>query len=124
MQIWDTAGQESYKSVTRVFYRGAHIVFITYDVTRSDTFDDVADWVNETKQHASEDARIYLVGNKSDLDDRQVTFDKALEFAKAQGLHLVWETSAKEGDNVMELFSVATKDLLKKTIADEAENAQ
>ena len=38
MQIWDTAGQESYKSVTRVFYRGAHFVFLTYDITRDETF--------------------------------------------------------------------------------------
>ena len=82
MQIWDTAGQESYKSVTRVFYRGAHFVFLTYDITRDETFNDVADWCNEVKQHASEEVRIYLVGNKSELtDQREVTFERALDFA-------------------------------------------
>ena len=46
-QIWDTAGQESFKSVTRVFYRGAHAVFLTYDVTREDTFFNALDWLKE-----------------------------------------------------------------------------
>ena len=69
MQIWDTAGQESYKSVTRVFYRGAHFVFLTYDITRDETFNDMVDWHSEVKQHASEDVRVYLVGNKSELTD-------------------------------------------------------
>ena len=49
MQIWDTAGQESYKSVTRIFYRGAHCVFLTYDISRSETFDDLADWLKEVR---------------------------------------------------------------------------
>lgn len=47
MQIWDTAGQESYKSVTRIFYRGAHIVFLTYDMTRAETFNNLKEWHNE-----------------------------------------------------------------------------
>ena len=49
MQIWDTAGQESYKSVTRIFYRGAHCVFLTYDMTRDETFINVESWYNEIK---------------------------------------------------------------------------
>ncbi len=53
MQIWDTAGQESYKSVTRIFYRGAHCVFLTYDMTRDETFLNVESWYNEIKQHAA-----------------------------------------------------------------------
>lgn len=112
MQIWDTAGQESYKSVTRVFYRGAHFVFLTYDITRDETFNDVADWCNEVKQHASEEVRIYLVGNKSELtDQREVTFERALDFAQKNGIHKCFETSAKTGDVVEELFSCAGKEL-------------
>lgn len=75
LQIWDTAGQESFKSVTRIFYRGAHCVFLTYDVTREETFVNLLDWLKEIKQHASEDVRVYLIGNKSEMEDqREVTF--------------------------------------------------
>ncbi len=49
LQIWDTAGQESFKSVTRIFYRGAHCVFLTYDVTREETFANLSDWLNEIR---------------------------------------------------------------------------
>ena len=69
LQIWDTAGQESFKSVTRIFYRGAHCVFLTYDVTREDTFVNLQEWLKEIKQHASEDVRVYLIGNKAELEE-------------------------------------------------------
>ena len=49
LQIWDTAGQESFRSITRIFYRGAQIVFLTFDITRSETFDNLADWLKEIK---------------------------------------------------------------------------
>jgi small GTP-binding protein len=75
LQIWDTAGQESFKSVTRIFYRGAHCVFLTYDVTREETFVNLLDWLKEIKQHASEDVRVYLIGNKSEMEEqREVTY--------------------------------------------------
>ena len=66
LQIWDTAGQESFRSVTRIFYRGAHCVFLTYDITRIETFENLVDWLKEIQQHAAEDVKIYLIGNKSD----------------------------------------------------------
>ena len=117
MQIWDTAGQESYKSVTRVFYRGAHFVFLTYDITRQETFNDLADWCNEVKNHASEEVRLYLVGNKSELtEEREVSFDQALEFAKQHGVHKCFETSAKTGDVVETLFTCAGKELYYQTL--------
>ena len=47
LQIWDTAGQESFRSVTRIFYRGAHCVFLTYDITRDETFANLVDWLKE-----------------------------------------------------------------------------
>ena len=75
MQIWDTAGQESYKSVTRIFYRGAHCVFLAYDITRDETFNSLAEWYKEIKAHAAEDVMVYLIGNKSELEDqREVSF--------------------------------------------------
>ena len=52
--------------MTRIFYRGAHCVFLTYDITRDETFENLKNWLKEIKSHASEDVRIYLIGNKSD----------------------------------------------------------
>jgi len=124
LQIWDTAGQESFKSVTRIFYRGAHCVFLTYDVTREETFVNLLEWLKEIKQHASEDVRVYLIGNKSEMEDqREVTFQRALEFAKEYKLHKVFETSAKTGYNVEEVFAMVAKELYMQSKR-EAEAAQ
>ena len=64
VQVWDTAGQENFKSITKVFYRGAHIVFLTFDVTRYETFTNVQRWLTEVQQQLLEEyAVIILVGN-------------------------------------------------------------
>ena len=79
LQIWDTAGQESFRSITRIFYRGAHCVFLTYDITREETFSNIVEWLKEVRQHANQDILIYLIGNRSDLEDeREVTREKAV----------------------------------------------
>ena len=68
--------------MTRIFYRGAHCVFLTYDITRDETFENVLNWLSEVKQHADENVRIYLIGNKSELESsREVQFERAVEFA-------------------------------------------
>ena len=66
LQIWDTAGQESFRSITRIFYRGANCVFLCYDITRKDTFQNVQEWLMEIKQHAAPDVVVYLIGNRVD----------------------------------------------------------
>jgi len=79
LQIWDTAGQESFRSITRIFYRGAHCVFLTYDITREETFSNILEWLKEVKNHANNDILLYLIGNRSDLeDDREVSREKAV----------------------------------------------
>jgi GTPase SAR1 family protein len=103
--------------VTRIFYRGAHCVFLTYDITRDETFVSVVEWLKEIKQHASEDVCIYLVGNKAEMEEeREITFDRAIEFAKTHGIHKCFETSAKTGLSVEDLFSCAGKNLFNQTM--------
>ena len=112
LQIWDTAGQESFRSITRIFYRGAHCVFLTYDITREETFSNIIDWLKEVKQHASQDIVIYLIGNRADLEDeREVTKERAIDFCKQYSIDKFFETSAKTGFNVEEVFSLAGKEL-------------
>ena len=55
--------------MTRIFYRGAQCVFLTYDITRDETFVSLSEWLKEIKQHAAEDVRIFLVGNKSEMEE-------------------------------------------------------
>ena len=112
-QIWDTAGQETFRTITRIFYKGAHAVFLTYDVTRDDTFLDLEDWLMEVKQRASPDILIYLVGNQADNEEfRQVSTSRGADFAKRNKLDGFFETSAKTGSNVELVFSLAAKHLL------------
>ena len=112
LQIWDTAGQEAFRSVNRIFYRGAHLVILAYDITNAATFEDMGSWLKEVQEHCPDDVKIYLVGNKSELTDkRQVTTEEALEFARKNKIHKAFEASAKTGANVRDWFAVMAKDL-------------
>ncbi|KAH7519446.1 hypothetical protein FEM48_Zijuj08G0037000 [Ziziphus jujuba var. spinosa] len=103
-QIWDTAGQERYRAVTSAYYRGALGAMLVYDITKRQTFDHVARWVEELRAHADNSIVIMLIGNKADLVDlRAVPTEDALEFAEDQGLFFS-ETSALNGDNVDTAF--------------------
>jgi GTPase SAR1 family protein len=63
-------------------------VFLTYDITRNETFTNLLEWLNEIKEHAAADVKIYLIGNKAELEEkREVPFERAMEFAKAHNVH-------------------------------------
>lgn len=115
LQIWDTAGQESFKSLNKIFYRGSHWVFLVYDITREESFDNIEDWLKEVKMNTGNDWMTYLVGNQLDKEeDRDVSKEKASTYAKGAGMKHVWETSAKTGENVEEVFITAAKMLYAK----------
>lgn len=104
LQIWDTAGQESFRSITRSYYRGAAGALLVYDITRRDTFQHLSRWLEEAKQHAHENMVILLIGNKNDLEHRRaVTAAEGQAFADLHGL-LFLETSAKTAYNVETAF--------------------
>uniref|UniRef100_A0A8C6IH30 RAB2A, member RAS oncogene family n=1 Tax=Mus spicilegus TaxID=10103 RepID=A0A8C6IH30_MUSSI len=71
LQIWDTAGQESFCSITRSYYRGAAGAFLVYDITRRDTFNHLTTWLEDARQHFNSNMVITLIGNKSDLESRR-----------------------------------------------------
>ncbi|OVA14754.1 Small GTPase superfamily [Macleaya cordata] len=104
-QIWDTAGQERYRAVTSAYYRGALGAMLVYDITKRQSFDNVARWVQELRAHADNSIVIMLIGNKADLsaDRREVPTEDAVEFAEDKGLFFS-ETSALKGDNVESAF--------------------
>lgn len=103
-QIWDTAGQERFRAVTSAYYRGALGAMLVYDITKRQSFDHVARWVEELRNHADTSIAIILVGNKADLGhQRAVSAEDAVEFAEEQGLFFS-ETSALNGENVEAAF--------------------
>lgn len=109
LQIWDTAGQESFKSLNKIFYRGSHCVFLIYDLTKNESFQNIVDWQKEVMMN-TQDCMIYLVGNQIDNEQqREVTVDQAQEYSKENLFAFSGETSAKTGQNVEEVFIRAAK---------------
>ncbi|KAM9365165.1 ras-related protein Rab-17-like isoform 2-T2 [Pholidichthys leucotaenia] len=110
-EIWDTAGQEKYHSVTPLYYRGAHAALLVYDITKRETFIRTQVWLQELeKLYIPGSVVIWLVGNKEDLaEDRQVSAQEGQSLASERGIHFT-ETSALRGDQVSELLqSVALR---------------
>merc|ERR1712048_1118378 len=103
LQIWDTAGQESFRSITRSYYRGASGALLVYDISRRDTFSHLTRWLEEARANANANMAIMLIGNKSDLERREVSFEEGAEFARNHGL-IFRETSAKTAQNVDDAF--------------------
>lgn len=104
LHLWDTAGQDRFKTITTNYYRGAHGVILVYDVCNPDSFEHLNTWFGEVGQYGREDAVKLLVGNKSDLTaKRMVTYDQAKEFADKMRVGYI-ETSAKAAVNVEQAF--------------------
>ena len=112
VQIWDTAGQESYRSITRSYYKSSTCAFIVYDITNKKSFLNVGTWLKECKEMCYKDILICLVGNKIDLEDqRNVSKEEGQKFADDYGL-LFFETSAQDGTNIEELFTNPTNEIV------------
>ncbi|XP_047132317.1 uncharacterized protein LOC100204948 isoform X1 [Hydra vulgaris] len=111
VQIWDTAGQERYETITTQYYRRAHGIILTYDVTRHDSFVNVRKWLRYVEEFADGNVKLVLLGNKSDLTDaRKVT--KVEAQALAEEFKIQWfETSAYTGENVEDAFLMITRQI-------------
>jgi len=105
LQIWDTAGQESFRSITRSYYRAAAGALLVYDITRRETFQHLAKWLEEARQNGNPQMSFILVGNKCDMEaERAVSYEEGERFARQNELIYV-ETSAKTAYNVEDAFS-------------------
>ncbi|XP_059749930.1 ras-related protein Rab-2A-like [Balaenoptera ricei] len=114
LQIWDTAGQGSFRSITRSYYRGAAGALLVYDITRRDAFNHLTTWLEDARQHSNSNMVIMLIGNKSDLESRrEVKREEGEAFAREHGL-IFMETSAKTASNVEEAFINTAKEIYEK----------
>ena len=119
LQLWDTAGQENYQSMSRIFYRGAHAAMLTYSVGNRSSLDNIeAHWLTDVRQQCTEDTMFFLVGNQNDLphDARVVEEGQGEAVAEKLGFDLFTETSAKSGQNVQKLINEVAKRLYKMNI--------
>ena len=104
LQIWDTCGQEIYRSLITNFYRTAALAIIVYSVTDKKSFEETEIWLKQVKMNADPNCKIFLIANKVDLPDKEVTTEDGLNLKKEHGFECYMETSAKTGVNVKELF--------------------
>jgi len=104
LQIWDPAGQESFRSITHSYYRKAHGCLLCYDITRRATFEHLSGWLKEVRENSGNELVIMLIGNKSDLEhERAVSYAEGKKFADDNNL-IFLETSAKTSENVEQAF--------------------
>ena len=112
--IWDTAGQERFRAITKNYYKGAQGIMLIYDITNSESFANVRNWLQQIKENASDKATIFLIGNKCDDDDnRQITFEEGQKVGNDYKIQF-FETSAKQDLNISSTFEALVKEIFKK----------
>ena len=111
LSLWDTAGQETYKSITRSYFRGASGALLVFDISRPSTFTSCTQWLQDLRQIAEDGIVVILVGNKSDLtgdssdaNREQVTREEAQKWCRLNNVVHYVETSAKSGEGVERAF--------------------
>lgn len=105
LQLWDTAGQEKYRSLAPMYYRQAQVALIVYDVTSRQSFDSIEKWRDEIEEKAQECVYIVLVANKIDCeDDRVISSNMGEAKTKELGINLYHETSAMNGTGINKMF--------------------
>ena len=110
LQIWDTCGQEMYKSLISNFYRNSSLAVLVYSIDSKESFIHVENWLNDLKSQANEDVRIILVGNKADLEsERKVSKEEGEKYKLDNNLDFFMETSAKTGKNARNVLIEASK---------------
>jgi small GTP-binding protein len=111
LQIWDTAGQEKFRSLGPIYFRNAIGALVVYDVTNRQSFEDIEEWISAFSEVAEPGALIVLIGNKSDILPHAVLADEAKQWASAQGMEW-FQTSAKTGEGIREMFAAYARALI------------
>ena len=116
IQIWDTAGQENFRSITRAYYKNSACALVVYDISSRESFDNVSTWIEDCRNQSPQTIFMVLVGNKTDLDlenKRVVSFEEGQELAEKNKM-MFFETSAKSGKNVDDIFYRSAETIAKR----------
>ena len=114
LQIWDTCGQEVYKSLISNFYRNCSLALIVYAINNRNSYEHAENWLNDLKNQSNPNVRVFLIGNKCDLEDqRVVSKEEGESFKEQKKLDRFIETSAKTGKNARNVMVEAAKLLFK-----------
>ena len=104
LQIWDTAGQDRFRSITKNYYKKANGIILIYDVTNKKSYKNISVWINQIKEEADPNVVIYLAGNKIDMEEeRKIKTEEGEKLAEEYNFPFK-ETSAKEDININETF--------------------
>ena len=115
--IWDTAGSERYKALAPMYYRGAEVAIVVYDITSFKSFEGAKNWVRDLKLYGQPNVVIALAANKCDLEEgREVEVAEGAEFAQKSGADF-FETSAKNDENVGRIFTTLVTNVQRKSEA-------
>jgi len=110
LQIWDTCGQEIYRSLISNFYRNSSLAIIVYSITDASSFESIDTWLKELKSNSSPDIKVFLIGNKIDLEkQRVISTEQGKNIQGDYNLDLFIESSAKDGKNTEYIFVQAAK---------------
>ena len=105
LQIWDTAGQEKFNSLSKQYFQNSDGILLVFDVTNKDSFNNIKKWYEDVISYSGNKAKKLLIGNKNDMKNNvKVSKDEIKKFIKLNGLKFI-ETSAKENTNVEEAFA-------------------
>ena len=114
LRIWDTSGQERYRSITQNFYRNANGILFIFDITNRESFENIKNWIIDSDSADNEVIKV-LVGNKIDIDEnRKIDNDIVKKYAEKKGMKY-FETSAKEGINIDIVFRKIAELILSKS---------
>ena len=112
MQIWDTVGQERFRTITKSFFKGAHAIVLIFSVIDSDSFNNVRKWITQIRDSADKDVILILAGNKNDCEDRKVDKSEAEELANEFDIKY-FDCSAKTGENINKAFEELIETMVK-----------
>jgi small GTP-binding protein len=129
LQLWDSAGQDRFKAITRNYYKGAHGIVLLYDVTSPASFSNIKNWISQIKDNTSDKVKMCIVGNKIDLpEERKVSYEEGVRLASEYNLKF-FECSAKNNIGISDIFQYlvdgiyeANKDSLKESRVSLKEN--
>ena len=114
IQLYDTAGQERFRTIAKAYYKGAHGIILMYDVTNQKSYDNIKRWLEQIKKEASNKICILLVANKVDMkDERVISVENGKNLATENNLKII-EASAKEDINVSNVFQEITEEVASK----------